>query len=169
MRKTASSEEDEAKALEDAKFKLFRCVSFMNKMFIFYQAPDNSPEKEKYKFTVVDNPNTDELSPAINKYPFPIKYQKTDIEYEFACIEKNGKIFLADQRKTYSMLDKVFEFTEDVQKNLTAIMKECEVLQNNDEFLIEIHSLEDNAEIEEAKYRLLECVSFMDTMRIFYV
>jgi len=150
---------------EEAKWRLFRCVSFMNYMKIFYRDIQGTDED---KITKSDNPSTDiDLQ---QRYPFPIKYQRTGDGYEFAVIEKDGKFFLSDQGRTYEMLDMVFELKEpDVQKNLHAIMKECGVSWSDNKFLIELHSREDNAELEEAKYKLLECVSFMDTMRIFYI
>ena len=53
-------------------------------------------------------------------------------------------------------------------------MQKCHVLQREDEFLVEIRTWDENSKTEEnvdiniVKYNLLECVSFMETMRIFY-
>jgi len=155
---------------EKTKYRLFRCVSFMNKMLIFYVGYDAYPKEDRYGFTNHNESNTSEdLQRMGKKYSFPIKYYRIESEYEFELVKEGSKYFLSDQGKTFEMLDKVFELKEaGVVKNLNAIMKECRVLRKGNEFLIEINSCE-NTEINEAKYRLLECVSFMDTMRIFYV
>jgi hypothetical protein len=169
--------ENEDKAIDKAKYRLFQCLSFMNKMELFYKGIDSfrKSEKhevsEKYEFKVSDKPSVDKDSQNIIKkdsFKLPIKYNREiDTEYEFELVEKDSKYFISDQCKTYEMLDEVFELkAPDVQKYLSAIMKECKVLQMEREFLVEVNSEES---IEGAKYRLLECVSFMDTMSIFYV
>jgi len=164
------------KALNEAKHRLFRCVSFMNEMLLFYN--DNEHFSDKYNFnlfigskTIIDSQN------IIQQYSFPINYNnKTKDEYKFVLIKNENKYCIADMGKTYKMLDEVFELEVlDVKKNLSAIMQKCQVLQNEDKLLVEIKTLDDNsnidenADVNEAKYRLLECVSFMDTMSIFYV
>jgi len=168
-----SSAERDNKVLEEAKYRLFCCVSFMNKMHIFYETNDDFFDIKKNDFLIFDSANDDSQC-IIETYAFPIRYYKPDdiIEYEFVLIEKDGKYFISDQGRTLKMLDEVFELSEpDVQKNLKSIMKVCRVLkkENKNDFLVEINSSENSAEKEEAKHRLLECVSFMDTMRIFYV
>jgi tetratricopeptide (TPR) repeat protein len=157
--------------IEEAKYRLFRCVSFVNKMRIFYD--DKPNEIDDCKFKELDKMDAEEkVQRMIKKISIPARYYGIFIEYEFALVEKGGKTFISDQGKTYKMLDKVFELGEpDVQKNLNAIMRECRVSQYKDEFLIEINPEDEDVKLEdnEATYRLLECVSFMDTMRIFYV
>jgi tetratricopeptide (TPR) repeat protein/cellulose biosynthesis protein BcsQ len=164
--------EDNKVLNEEVKYRLFRCISFMSRMHIFYEDYVDTHETSKYKFTKLDKPDTDDDSQYIvKKLSIPAKYYGIFIEYEFALLKKDNKIFLSDQGRTYKMLDKVFELEEnDVKKNLNAIMKECRVLQSKEKFLVEIESEDAGIKLEEneATYRLLECVSFMDTMRIFY-
>ncbi|GBU25806.1 hypothetical protein R83H12_02464 [Fibrobacteria bacterium R8-3-H12] len=178
--------DEEEKALNEAKYRLFRCVSFMNRMNILYEdykcdkcgKRDGCDKFKINKFTLFNEAEYNNYSETECKdeFSFPIKYNNIDIEYKFALIKKDNRFFLSDLGNTYKMLDTVFELKEpDVQKNLSAIMKECLVSQDGNEFLVEIHSYEENMksgenrEINEAKFKLLECVSFMDTMRIFYV
>jgi len=163
------------KALNEAKYRLFRCISFMNKMQIF--GNENTFTTDEYTFNIFDESRCSRnIQCIIEKYPFPVKYCSVDLKYEFALVKKGGKYYITDQGNTYQMLDRVFELKEnDVQKNLNTIMKECQVFQIEDELLIEINTWdenskpEENTDIDEAKYRLLECVSFMDTMHIFYI
>jgi tetratricopeptide (TPR) repeat protein/MinD-like ATPase involved in chromosome partitioning or flagellar assembly len=167
--------DEENKALEEAKCRLFRCVSFMDKMRLFYE--DDVPFSVAYNFNLfVDSKTIRDSQYIVKRYSFLTKYYNTDTEYEFALMKKDDKYYLTDQGKTYEMLDKVFELKgSDVQKHLNAIMQKCKILQSEDELLIGINAwdenseTEENSDINEAKYRLLECVSFMDTMRIFYV
>jgi len=174
-----TKKEEEEKVLNEVLYKLFRCVSFMDKMYIFYE---NIPNKSR--FTIVDErkPLPRYPNPTIPKYQFPAKYckykicdEKYEPEYEFARVEKDGKTYITDQGQTYHMLDAVFDLKElDVQKNLHAIMEICNVSQIEDEFLIEINTWDENSEKEteeekKVKHRLLECVSFMSTMRLFYI
>jgi len=171
-----NTENNDNKTIDEiAKYRLFRCISFINKMHLFYIRTNDAItckncDKIRYKLPKLDNPSTNKNLLCIKElYPFPINYFKSNVEYEFVLIKKDNQFYLSDQGKTHEMLDKMFKLEEiDVQKYLCIIMNECKVLQNEDEFLIEINSPDDKTEIEEAKYRLLECVSFMDTMRIFY-
>lgn len=171
--------EAEKEALKEAIYRLFRCVSFINKMYIFYE---NIPNRSRFKIEDERKSLPRPPDPTTLKYQFPAKYCKYKIndeeyepEYEFARVEKDGKTYITDQGQTYHMLDAVFDLREhDVQKNLNAIMEICDVLQIDDEFLIEINTLNENSETKnseekEIKHRLLECVSFMNTMRLFYV
>ena len=166
-----SQKDEKEKALEEAKYRLFRCVSFINKMHIFYNSKVVTPDESK--FIIFDDSNSPKPKPIkpIKRYSFPAKYCKLDLEYAFVLVEKNGKYYITDQGNTYEMLDIVFAFTEDVIKNLHAIMEIFKVSQIEKEFLIEINTWDINSETEEEKeikHRLLECVSFMNTMRIFY-
>ncbi|GHT09417.1 hypothetical protein FACS189415_4760 [Bacteroidia bacterium] len=165
---------EEEKVLNEAKYRFFRCVSFMDKMQIFYNSEKFNPDESK--FNIFNGPKSSRDTP-IDTFSFPAEYFKSDIKYEFALVKKEGKYYLTDQGNTYKMLDKIFELREyDVQKNLHAIMQKCQVSQKEDEFLIEFNAWDENSKtegntdiIDEVKHRLLECVSFMDTMRIFYV
>ena len=164
-------------AIDEAKHRLLRCVSFINSMDIFYSTPDSCNNSDKYMFNMPFEKNPNKGNDIIiNLYPFPTQYNKTGIEYEFALVRKDNRYFLSDQGNTCDMLDRVFELEEPaVQKNLDAILNECRVLHVYDELVIEIISWDDNSnlsentEINKALYRLFACVSFMDTMRIFYV
>jgi len=120
--------------------------------------------------------NFDFMKVKIKSFNIPKKYHSTNDNYQFALVKEDDKYYITDSGKTYEMLDKVFELNEpDVIKNLTAIMNECGVQQEGREYIIELSNYnvltEETKEKteEEAKYRLFTCVSFMDTMRIFYV
>jgi len=167
--------------IDEAKYVLLRCISFMNKMHIFYLIDDADEAKlnsDDFKFSIYEksDDSINESQNIIEKYHFNTQYFSNNIEYEFLLVEKNSVIFLTDQGRTYDMLDNIFELkTPDVQKFLNAIMKNCGVIQARNELIIPIKSFEiirnykDNKEIIEAKYRLFECVLFVDTMRIFFV
>jgi len=110
---------------------------------------------------------------VVDKFAFPKKYFK-GLNYEFSVIKIEERYYISDQGRTYEMLEPVFELKEpDVVKNLAAIAKECAVDNIGNYLRVEIKKWDDDKEkevqIEEAKYRLFSCVSFMDTMRIFYV
>ena len=174
--RAVKSDDDESKALHEAKYRLFRCVSFIDKMAIFYMDHNNEFQDGHIFDLLGETKNKKDSQNVFKTYSFPAKYYLLNEEYEFALIKKDDAYYITDQGKTYIMLDKVFELRElDVQKNLSAIMKKFQVLQFEGELLIKINtwdgesSAEENMEIEEAKHKLFECVSFMDTMRIFYV
>jgi len=163
--------EDALASNEEAKYRLLRCVSFMNNLHVFYSDDDNFIGSDGYDLRVLDKYEDKNLQhEIIEKFLFPIKYYKIDAKYEFVMMKKDKSFFLSDQGRTYKMLDEVFELKEpDVQKFINAIKQKYHVLQDDSEFLIEIGSYVENANIDEAKYKLLECISFMDTMRIFFV
>jgi len=112
----------------------------------------------------------------IKKYPFPTKYHDNEkSNYEFILLKRNDKILLSDQGKTFKMLDQIFELTElDVMKNLKKIQDEYKIQGERRELFIEIINWDvnsnenENEELNEAIYRMFSCVSFMDSMRIFY-
>jgi tetratricopeptide (TPR) repeat protein/cellulose biosynthesis protein BcsQ len=171
IQNTDHENDDNNRLIEEAKYKLFRCVSFMNNMLILYNNKPNEIDDNKFK--EFDKTDTEKQAQSIIKtISIPARYYGIFIKYEFALVKQGGKTFLSDRGKTYKMLDKIFELSEpDVQKNLNAIMRRCRVSQYKDEFLIEINPEDEGVELEnhEATYRLFECVSFMDAMRIFYV
>ena len=167
-----------------AKYTLFQCISFLNNLYLLYD--------DKYKgtgrFTPYKKPNNSSESrpKAEERYPLPIEYlyrlKKDDVEpmrvaYELALRKEDGGYILTDQGGTYALLDDVYELdSPDVIKKINNIMDRCDVFQSKDEFYIKIEGNyeNDNSEkiveaIKEAKYRLLECVSFMDNMRIFFI
>ena len=173
-----SFKDDGSNRLIITQDQLFRCVSLLNKMFLFYTENDPVPESNTYTFTLLETEPTNNYSSndITARYSIYANYCSEDVPVEFILVNKNDKFFLSDQGRTYKMLNNIFELKEaDVQNNLNAILNECEVLQVNDEFLIELSNfdgnidLNTNEKLNEAFYRLLECISFMDTMRIFYV
>jgi len=113
----------------------------------------------------------------IKRFQFPTKYGD-GTEQELLLISREDKIILTDQGRTLKFLDKVFELKEpDVIKNLNACLKQFNVVKDKDtpEFIIEISSWKEtpeddkNTELKEAVFRLYACISFMESMRIFYV
>jgi len=109
----------------------------------------------------------------IKKFIFP---KINGDEYEFAFIKRNDAFFLTDQGKTFNRLDNIYELSEpDVIKNLVAILKRYGVKKIDKEFIIKVDSWSDDIDIEntdkldDVKYRLFSCVSFMLNMIIFYV
>jgi len=168
--KDERSSDEKTDRVEDAKYRLYRFVSFMNKLTLLYSynAPDptwtDSVDYVKRSETVVE------------RFRFPVKYHQTNSDYEFVLVKRDGEYMLTDQGRTNEMLDDVFDLREpDVTKNLSAITKKCNVQRVNNELIAKIGNTSDNSllkhddEVCGAMYRLLDCVSFMDTMRIFYV
>ncbi len=99
-----------------------------------------------------------------------------DDEYEFALVKSGDRVFLTDKGLTWKRLDVIFELkAPDVIKNLVAILKQYGAIKQGYEFVIDFDSwhddldLEDNAELDEIKFRLFACVSFMLNMKVFYV
>jgi tetratricopeptide (TPR) repeat protein len=163
--------------INEVKYTMFRCVSFLNKLRLFYINDSDNIEASNYKFVHLQNKDDviNKFQNRIDTYTFYTSYYKSLEEIEFLLVEREGKTLITDQGKTYDMLDDIFKLSEDdVKKNLTAIMTDCQVLQNGKEFIIPINTFynnphsKENEEIMSAKYRLFECVSFMNTMYIFY-
>jgi tetratricopeptide (TPR) repeat protein len=157
------------------KYTMFGCVSFLNKLRLFY-FNDTDTEASDYKFVHLQNKEDIIINKSQNRidtYKFYTSYYNSFEEIEFLLVEKEGKTLITDQGKTYDMLDDIFKLSEDnVQKNLSTIMTDCQVLQNGKEFIIPINTFynnpnsKENKEVISAKYRLFECVSFMNTMCI---
>ncbi|GHU32073.1 hypothetical protein FACS1894172_08040 [Spirochaetia bacterium] len=159
-----------------------RLVIIYNNLAILYEDTNQLAEAEKLHKKIGELINEE----PIKKFSMILKYFNTDVEYEFALIKKGGKYYLSDQGKTYRALDNVFELAEeDVQKNLNAIIKECNVLhkkqktsdgQNEEDvLLIELagwndeRNIDTDIELKKSIYDMFSCVSFMDKMHIFYV
>jgi hypothetical protein len=111
----------------------------------------------------------------IKKYSFPFKYSdNTDIE--LFLIADSDKTIVTDKGKTIQVINEAFELrASDVIQMLNKIMKKFNVSFNNDAscFFIPINSFtegqdDDTEEIRGAVFRLFSCITFMDTMRIFY-
>jgi type IV secretion system protein VirD4 len=110
------------------------------------------------------------------KYPFPNKYHdKNETGYEFILVKRGEKILLTDQGRTVKMLDEIFELDKpDVIKNLAAILKDHNVRKTGQELVLEIFpwsentNEKENEELNIALFKMFSCVSFMDSMRIFY-
>ena len=157
-------------ALVVAKYRLFRCITFLNRMIIFY---DDDSSAQTW-FTIQDKKDENIVDKPI--MPFSITYNKTGEKYEFVVINDADKFYLSDQGRTYRMLDMVFDLREpDVQRKLNQIMDKCDVRQIGRSFVKEMVGWENATDVDKEKmknkamHQLLECVSFMDTMRIFYV
>jgi type IV secretion system protein VirD4 len=106
----------------------------------------------------------------IEEYSFPSKYHSTNAEFHFSLIAKASETYITDNGLTMEMLDNIFELKEpDVIKNLVAAMREFKAIRRGTEFLIVVNKEATAAEIDEAKFRLFSCVSFMNAMRIFYI
>jgi len=99
-----------------------------------------------------------------------------DNEYEFVLVKKGEDIFLSDQGKTLTQLNKIFELSEpDVIKNLVAILKQYDVTKQENEFVIKINNWngntnkDENEDLNKGLLSLFSCVSFMLNMKIFYI
>lgn len=171
------SESEHKKVLDEDKYRMFHFISFMNKLHIFYDNLDNPFRKEDYIFKkFVKTKNYKQMQSIGRFIEFPKRYHRPDImnppniEYKFVFVQKGNDLYISDQGSTYTILDNEFELdAPDVQKYLSAIMNECKVLQNGDEFFIKVTSSSDQKEKDKASHKLLECISFMYTMRIFFV
>jgi len=132
-------------------------------------------DNPKVSSTVIGN--TTIKGTIIGKYTLPRHYHNTGEQYEFVLADEDERILLMDQGRTIEMLDKVFELGEvDVIKNLVAILKEFKIVQKEGrELFIEISPWDGNINerenhvLNEAIFTLFACVSFMDSMKIFYV
>ena len=135
---------------------------------------DEKSELFEAKFEFDDTRPTEEKPMiVIKKFFFP---NLNDNEYEFAFIKRDDEFFLTDQGKTLKQLDKIFELGEpDVIKNLVAILKQYGAKKVDDEIVIEVDFWKDDMdtevgdELDDIKYRLFSCISFMLNMKIFYV
>jgi len=129
------------------------------------------------KFNEFTEPKPDVSGELILRYEFPTKYGD-GTNHEFLLIKREEDIILTDQGKTWAVLDKTFELREpDVQKNLLAILKQYKVntVKDSHEFLLTLSTWtdnpndEENTELKEAVFRLYACITFMDSMKVFYV
>jgi len=102
---------------------------------------------------------------------FAISFPMYKIEgglYEIYLVADQGKFYLSDEGTTYAELDKIFELKEpDVVKNLVAILKQygCRKHQQSNAFIIECTP----QDIHQKLSYLVQAVSFMLNMKIFYV
>jgi hypothetical protein len=106
-------------------------------------------------------------------FDIPLKYYTGGI-YKLFLVVKNGLFYLIDKGITLKCLNEIYELGEpDVIKNLVAIMKLFGVKKIDDNFVLLIDYKEEDVEyknaLEEAKYKFIACISFMDSMRIFYM
>jgi hypothetical protein len=141
------------------------------------QREENEAQRKREQEIIQEFENSSKI---VRRIPYEQKYynikkdNKTD--YEFVLIKGINRYYLSDQGRTYEMLDSVFELKEpEVQRNLEAILRECNVSLINGKLVIFLESLdgltkeEQKQLLDEARCRLFACVSFMDKMRIFYV
>ena len=88
--------------------------------------------------------------------------------YEIYLVSEEGKFYLSDEGSTYAELDKIFELKEpDVVKNLVAILKQygCRKHPSSNAFTIECTPQDIHIKMS----YLIQAVSFMLNMKIFYV
>jgi len=88
--------------------------------------------------------------------------------YEIYLVEEDGKFHLSDEGTTYDELDKIFELKEpDIIKNLVAILKQfdCRKHKTSNAFIIECTP----QDIHQRLSNLIQALSFMLNMKIFYV
>jgi len=131
----------------------------------------------------IDEINIKQFEEKGQQIDIPLKYFRGG-DYKFYIVAKEGVFYLTDKGATYEKLDLVFELKErDVQKNLSAIAGEYKengltVVKTGKEekqrwIMVKLGSIKYGnevfkREVEEAKHILIACISFMDTMRIFY-
>jgi tetratricopeptide (TPR) repeat protein len=169
---------NEETPFEKCKYILFKCISFFNMINILYFPDKESKmQMDDKKFKIYENSkeNVIKNKNPIERFNFYVQYLIVHIDYEFILVERDGKVILTDQGRTYQMLDKDYILEDDdVQENINAAMRICDVVQDGNEFIIPIKTYEvnknpkENEKIIEAIYRLFECVSFIDIMRIKY-
>jgi hypothetical protein len=113
--------------------------------------------KSKIRTLLVDNEKI-----AIS---FPI-YKLGGELYKILLVKENQGFYLSDEGTTIFELDKIFELSEpDVIKNLSAIMKQYGCRKKGQS--ITIDCTPDDVHI---KYSyLIQCLSFMLNMKIFYI
>jgi hypothetical protein len=104
-----------------------------------------------------------------NKFAISLPMYKIDGGvYEIFLVADAGKFYLSDEGATYKELDKIFELKEpDVVKNLVAILKQygCRKHPQSNAFIIECTP----QDIHVKASFLIQAVSFMLNMKIFYV
>ena len=142
------------------------------------KAKKDKEDKEAEKHIEEAQQRAYDEAEVIKSISIPKEYHnKANDKYEFSHIKMEGQHYLSDQGKTFKMLDEVFELSEsDVKRNIDAILKECNVEKIASNKLIillpnwdELTPEDQESLIEKVKHILFTCVSFLDTMRIFYV
>ena len=90
---------------------------------------------------------------------------QTNIDFEL--IKRNGTNILTDNGRTLAYLDKIFELTEpDVIKNIRAATEHYGISMKRQRMALEIETIED---FPEGYLKMLFCVDFTESMKIFYV
>ncbi|MDR0975392.1 MAG: DUF1828 domain-containing protein [Christensenellaceae bacterium] len=89
------------------------------------------------------------------------------IPYKLFLVSRaGGAVFLSDEGYVMTELDKIFELKEpDVQKNLIAIMRQYGCRKEGKNIVIDCTPRDLNVKIS----YLVQCLSFMLNMKIFYV
>jgi hypothetical protein len=125
---------------------------------------------------------------VIAKCVLPMRYYNTNIKgespqhMEIALVERGGIYRLSDLNLLYSSLDATFDLEEiEVLRNLVSCMRLHKVKKIDTEFYIELppdwvlpegwqggEIFETDETLRESKYKFFSCLSFMDSMRIFY-
>ena len=110
---------------------------------------------------------TEKISPDKYAIIFPI-YRVEGGIYKIFLVKENDKFYLSDDGTTWEELDKIFELSEnDVIKNLVAITKQygCRKHPSSNAFTIECTPHDVHLKLS----FLIQCLSFMLNMKIFYV
>ncbi|MCL1894811.1 MAG: hypothetical protein FWG02_11390 [Holophagaceae bacterium] len=105
--------------------------------------------------------------------------------YQIEHVVKNGTHMFTDRGNTHKILDKIFDLgSYDVQKNMSRVLGHFGIkrMPNSKEYVAIIEDWDDlwtegweanaesklNSVFEEARHRLLYCISFLEAMDIFY-
>ncbi|GHU75168.1 hypothetical protein FACS1894188_05420 [Clostridia bacterium] len=101
------------------------------------------------------------------KYAVSIPMYKLDGEqYSIYLVADNYSYYLSDEGSTITELDKIFELNEpDVIKNLVAILKQYGCKKSGSNIMIDCTPQNVHVQLS----YLIQCISFMLNMKIFYV
>ena len=106
-----------------------------------------------------------QLNPQKYEFSFPM-YKIDGGMYLIYLVSENGGVYLSDEGATWAELDRIFELGEpDVIKNISACLKRfyCKKMGNN--ITIECSSKDIHLKMS----YLIQCISFLLSMKIFYV
>ena len=111
---------------------------------------------------------TEKISPDKYIIIFPMYMVDGGGMFKIFLVTENDKFYLSDDGTTWEELDKIFELSEnDVIKNLVAITKQygCRKHPSSNAFTIECTPHDVHLKLS----FLIQCLSFMLSMKIFYV
>jgi hypothetical protein len=114
---------------------------------------------------IIDKIKVEKLEQAKYEISLPM-YKLEGDPYRIYLIMEDNKYYLSDGGATYAELDKIFELEEpDVIKNLVAILRQYGCKKIGNCFAIECSS----SDIHQKYSFLVQAISFMLNMKIFYV